>query len=645
MKKTVSKNRMIQLLFLFLLAYVIYEVIKAYTNLNPIDILELLRYSVKTSKVIFTLFTVLSFYYFSRPTEYALEEALNSTQKSQLWFIWNGLIAFALLAFIISALNAIVLFISYSLSSETQFIFNYSTWTWGILKQSFGYPMSFAFLGTVFGLGISQVKNKVFGYSFIIILLIIFELSHKLMAEILNIGFSLDGYRILMPFHLFPLLLSYRPNYALGFAFQTADYLRFLFWFLLWTTVVLYNFKNEIAAHLSYKMKRIYVLPFFSMMLVLVFLYVPRSVATVEVGRANNHYDLRRFYESNEIQYEKTSWHPISYQMKIDVSKQLNAEVTMHLNEAQTEIKLTLFHGYEIAKIIAENKPLEFVQDGDYLLIQSPEPIDTFTLYYSGSSVLYPSNETIVALPGQFNWYPKPGYEQTYDPQYFSFLGNELDIPADFTIEVSQDDMIVSLPYDGEKYSGRTTGVTLAKGYYEEFTIDGVQCFLPYPVNRSELEETKKSFKEIINDTRIPREIQKIVVYQHFSDNKPQEMLGIFEDHLAMGSTYAFDHIDSIGLSPSKRELTLLVNFYLDEPESFWKVMQETETFAESNPGNISKEEILKHDMQYRLALVLQKNEDVVFTEYEKFISNEKDGRNIQEFLEDVEGLVNDGNP
>lgn len=196
---------------------------------------------------------------------------------------------------------------------------------------------------------------------------------------------------------------------------------------------------------------------------------------------------------------KKANFTVAAYDMKITVGKQLEAEVTMTLDQPMESCLFTLYRGYEIVDMQDENgNLLDYDRELDYVTVFSENKISQITVSYCGYSGTFYSNQNAVFLPGYFAWYPQPGHRPVYriiETDETMTYGYNLDLSAfseaRFHIETrstpgnvysnlkNQGDNIRSDETEQVVFDGTAKTCTLIAGPVEEFWQNGVRMIVP----------------------------------------------------------------------------------------------------------------------------------------------------------------------
>lgn len=143
------------------------------------------------------------------------------------------------------------------------------------------------------------------------------------------------------------------------------------------------------------------------------------------------------FYSENEQKNQDPDFKVTSYDMDLNICRQLNAEVSMILSDKSLDYyNFTLYHGYNVLKITdIEGNALKYNREGDYVTVIGNGNLQLINIKYSGYSPILYSNYQACSLPGFFPYYPIPGlYKITGD--YTTYNPLEIKSETEFNIRI-----------------------------------------------------------------------------------------------------------------------------------------------------------------------------------------------------------------
>ena len=182
------------------------------------------------------------------------------------------------------------------------------------------------------------------------------------------------------------------------------------------------------------------------------------------------------YYKNNktEVKQQSADFKITKYEMLLNISRQLDAEVTMSLSDHQKGTYLfTLYHQYAVSNVTDESgNPLKYSRSGDYIDIKPDSSISKIKIKYSGYSSVFYSSSQGTALPGNFPFYPMAGY---YDLKAKFGEYNHIFAPkTEYSVTVNAPQKIYSnLKETGDHtFYGKTNCPVFAGGLYEETDSD-----------------------------------------------------------------------------------------------------------------------------------------------------------------------------
>lgn len=212
-------------------------------------------------------------------------------------------------------------------------------------------------------------------------------------------------------------------------------------------------------------------------------------------GLIRREIDYRKEYIGNEV---APNFEVLEYDVQLKIEDELNAVVTMHVNNGEQLYRFTLFHDYQVLEVTdGKGNSIPFTRDGDYLDIQSRHPLSSITVKYKGSAWKYYANNQGVYLPAYAAYYPIPGHYYVWDEDNNAINTLHRSQKTIFRVTVDSHLTILSnLTQSGyNSFYGETEGVSLLGGLVTEQNENGLtiyQSFLDRSVtiDCKEIEET-----------------------------------------------------------------------------------------------------------------------------------------------------------
>lgn len=232
-----------------------------------------------------------------------------------------------------------------------------------------------------------------------------------------------------------------------------------------------------------------------------------------------NYYVMRSFagenlYDMECNSFDEESSKPFSvksYKLDFFVANYLygKAEIEIDGTELLSSYVFTLYHGYKVIRIEDESgKKVSFNRRGDFLQILNYLGETHFTVYYCGSCPKFYSNLQGIALPGDLAYYPVAGLHRQYDKENQNMLAVHPET-ADFEVKVHgyAQKVFCNLPENGRNgFKGKSNGVTLLSGFYEEYKVDNCTFVCSY----LDGEAKEENFRRILSDFETSGQLQKI---------------------------------------------------------------------------------------------------------------------------------------
>ena len=180
------------------------------------------------------------------------------------------------------------------------------------------------------------------------------------------------------------------------------------------------------------------------------------------------------YYRNKNIKAEekKPDFKVESYEMKLNISRELDVEVKINLSGAEIdEYDFTLYHDYKIKSITdGKNNKLEYTRNGDYITVKNVSGLSQIVFSYNGYSTVFYSNYQAVCLPGFFPYYPMAGkYDFVMNWGYYSPI-TDLE-KSFFTITVNNGNLYSNLNKKASTsnvFSGTTNCPMILGGLYNE---------------------------------------------------------------------------------------------------------------------------------------------------------------------------------
>ena len=283
------------------------------------------------------------------------------------------------------------------------------------------------------GFLLSKIKVRFVSY----IIMLIIAISETNLMDSLSVGVynstGTDITKSLKFFNMVPASIGWTPNMHSGYII-TLDKLSQILFFIFLALLFCCLTDNEIS-----KNNKILKSTICSCLCVitLVGYILPFSAPQMNLSASGVSAD-KRYYENNEQLSETADFRVDSYDLEFNFRNDLNAIATIKTDNYKNEYKFTLYHGYKISKITdGNNDELDFTRDSDYLTINNTSKSKLIKIYYHGSCDKYYSNYLSAFLPGNFAFYPIPGFNEMYSKYSYSGFNNlSLPYETDFNVTV-----------------------------------------------------------------------------------------------------------------------------------------------------------------------------------------------------------------
>lgn len=402
-------------------------------------------------------------------------------------------------------------------------------------------------------------RNKIFANSFLVsMLLLTSPLLEKLIWREKPQGFPVDRIvkKIRNVFNIFYQNAEWAPDTQYGLQTENVRLFLQLFWLFLIFAVLLwiYNGRKRKAAGL-------------------LCILLAASMGILSCGAAsvyrqdeswNGIFADFVYYEEDGItglENHESQYYIAKYDMKVKLNNQLSASGTLHLTSPVkcNEFILTLYHGYEVKKITAENKEFSYEREKDQILLHFPQEITDCDLEieYAGYSGKYYSNSQAVMLPGYFPWYPMAGERQIF-VQYPYYNGGNGYNPynrvaeAEFRLEILANcDFVTNLEAKGENvFEGKVDSVSVIGGNIQKAEKGVFVNYLPLELNGISEQEYLKRLEKHWNqtlteinqvfgiDTDALKNKKMIMVSKDMGRNFTNNYLVEFEDYILFAEEY-----------------------------------------------------------------------------------------------------------
>lgn len=336
---------------------------------------------------------------------------------------------------------------------------------------------------------LAKIKNRILCYVLLIILAFLFSPVFQTIISEMKLYENIDFSFLANLFNIFTPGLNFMPNFNNGYSILPYRWIIIIFWILFFSiSDIFIDVKKDKAYIIKTSVKSL-----ITVLLIILYL-MPSSKILPDYSAAGSiQYDFYHYVDISDLegrenyeQKEEAADFTVSkYNITLNVSSKLKAKVIIDIStpSKSNSYKFTLYHSYAVDTVTDQNgNNLNFVQDNDYLTIDAENTIDSLIISYRGSAAKYYSNYQGICLPGNFAYYPIPGYHIVYDSESQNF--NQ--ICFDDAINI---DLNIKAPYkvycnlpetDNNSFKGVSEGITLISGFLTEITINDITFIYSY---------------------------------------------------------------------------------------------------------------------------------------------------------------------
>lgn len=494
----------------------------------------------------FVFFTYISFEFCRKCKRSQIEECLQSISggykrvlKTQMLLL-NNLILF---------FSSLMLILQFALYIKIGYSFNFMYIIYLLLKVALYYylvPVTGAFFGFTFAL----TSNRLNSY---LMLVLITLLGTPFFREILDMVYDtaeLYIYPFFQIFDVFPHDTNWTANYAFDMSILPNVWLSCIFWCLLLFVISFY--KLSVPKTPKIILKKLPVL------ILCAACFITAIMPSSKVQREGYHpyesvdsewsYYVSHKKKAESVPVVNEAFSVTEYDAELTIGSKLYAKVKITPdNKELNEYVFTLFHEYKISKITDENNnKLKFTQDSDYVTVYTSGTINQLCFTYSGFSGTFYSNVQGTFLPGFFPYLPFPGCKAIYNADHGgSFNVLSFGEEADISVKVnSLRQIYCNLEKTGRNtFSGKSNGLTLISGFYDEITVNNITTVRPY---MDYTRESNKNITKMINmnsDNPEFNNVKTILIMPHVNLSLTgHERYIVFSDHIVSSQTYSLMH-------------------------------------------------------------------------------------------------------
>ncbi len=581
------------------------------------DSIGLLQNTLFTLYFLNVFLMIFSYECFSKINLY--KESLNICKKSIISVYKNELLLFiCYIAFL--TVEASIINIIYIIANN-QFSF-------ALLFHTVSRLLCYFFLCLVtavfIGLMLSVIRKKYIAYIFIII----FALSEIELMQISSMhifeDYGKDFSKFFEFFFIVPHSLRWTPNEQIGLALDINKISQLLF-FIVLSVLVIILASNKSKKEKLWKSITCSIL----CLCLLVGYFIPVSIPKMDLSASSDsNDDLYYIYNKDCQREEDADFHIEKYDLTFSAGLNLKGKAKVYIdNKNLQKYKFTLYHKYKVFKVTNQNgTPLEFTQDYDYLTILNDNTETEYLCieYYGGSPQYYCSYAGIF-LPGNFSYYPIPGFHKIFE-DFYGFIDNSLPYDTAFNVEVhALKKVYCNLEEKGNnKFSGNAKSITILSGFYDTLKINDTTILYPYFVKTYQPNELNKYMGAFTKENKNIKNIF-IVPYLNLSQ---YEQIRTYDNYLFTASKFDLEQRSfESKIAINKKEFYILVcNYYT--PNADEEYLHRIEEDYTDNQKIIAS--ILK-------SLFASEYKDEAAEAIDKYLIDNNDKRTPLEFLTELE--------
>jgi hypothetical protein len=481
--------------------------------------------------LLFFLFMVISYELFYQCKKVKLEEVIFIQKKGkikELGTIFLVLLSNDLILSVIVYLACIKYYLEKSISSTAFWYYSFR-----IVVIYIFLPMLFAIF---LGLFAAKFNKRITGICVIMSLFFLFDskfISFLLSTFLNNIEMSKVATIFCIFYRLAGAIVD--ENYFL--TAENVHLYRLGFWIFLMITILCFkNKKTKIHSLLPLSISLCFLLLFFRPSGAS-YNFFNSSISDAWIHDQIYYSEYFNNYETNFKNYidvakiNKNTFNILDYEIEFEITDILKAKVTMTPSYTNLDdYTFTLYHGYTISNVTDENgTPLDFQQNGDFLNIANKKgELKQIVIEYSGYSRFFYSTTQAVNLPGNFAYYPIPGWHEIYNTEEGNFNLNLLDTDAEFKVSIDNkgnfplfSNLKSEISSTGSKnisFYGKTRALTLVGNpYLKTKEIQGVSVIyseLDNNVNPDKNEDYYQELFEVLKEYGYPLENIKVIAYR-----------------------------------------------------------------------------------------------------------------------------------
>lgn len=313
--------------------------------------------------------------------------------------------------------------------------------------------------------------------------------------------------------------------------------------------------------------------------------------------------------------------------MDFSFNRQLKCKAIVYVDiKNLNEYKFTLYHNYKVSKVTNQNgNEMKFTQKNDYITVFNDAQTEYLCFEYSGGSPQYYSSYTGVLLPGNFAFYPVPGFSKTFhEDTSVGFLNVSLPYRTKFDVSVKA----LIKPYSNlneveeNRFCGESNSLTLISGFLKTAQIGETQVVYPY---LNKMYAPEKLERDLSDFVKANPQYKKIILLPNVNLTDYEGTVDCGDYLLTRQIFQLNEKIFDSKVCPEKRALKSLLNEILDNPNK---------DYINLTKQNGTDEE--KQIIALLEELLTQEKKDENTQKIKAYLVDKNDKRDSIEFLNDL---------
>ena len=465
-------------LFALLIKKFIYETAYRYDS-GYLSQLTQVAASQKYAFYFFILFLFISYEFVSKARLADAEETILAVEHKRVNFYRGQILFLFIIDFIVSlfVMGLTVFALKYF------FIATRDTVVYTVLLIFLTYFLNCG-AAICFGAAIALRLKRVAGYAVLLIVAVLASPIAQVTASTFS-AFGINIYYILNFFEFFLPNYSFTPN------------------FVFWEPILPYRWALAllwIAASLLLSGEKLFYLPerragkkIFTVAMAAIVAVTALTVAiptsSVEKNEDTTQGDFHDCYyyimKEKPQKEKKADFSALKYDISMKIRNRLHMDVKVTVDKNNLEsYDFTLYHGYKLRKVTDDKgEKLRYDRKNDSITVYSSGDTEYIEFVYSGYSPVFYSNMQGVSLPGDFAYYPIPGWHFVYDVENQNLNSVMLENDVDFSVRVDApySDIFCNLDSCGKnEYRGRSNALTFVRGFVKQYDMGSVSVVQSY---------------------------------------------------------------------------------------------------------------------------------------------------------------------